>query len=120
MSSSTFSQIFTSYLSNLPTLIAYLVACVIVIIKWRQAGGTVSLWALLAFGLSLAMAVIMPLVYASIQSGRGGATDMTSIATIYRLLGWAQSFLRTLIVVFFLLAIYSGRAPRAAQTAWPA
>ena len=89
---------------QLPTLIVCLAAGVVVLTKWRQAPRS-SLWAILGFGLVLALCVVMPVVQTAIFQSHDNANRGLALS----ILGIVGSVLHAIAYVLLLVAVFAGR-----------
>jgi hypothetical protein len=100
---------FTMFLWQLPVLIVCLVACFVILTKWKRASDG-SLWALLGFGSVVVLCIAMPAVQAVIQGWvfQGGqrADKMWALSAASTV--WAV--LHAMIYVFLLMAVLAGRS----------
>jgi MFS family permease len=92
----------------LPRAIICLVACVVVLAKWREARSG-ALWALFGFGLALVLCFVMPLGQTMIQSWVFQDSDRASRMWAFSAFGLVGSVLQAVIYIFLLVAIFAGR-----------
>jgi len=99
----------TMFVWQLPVLIVCLVACFVILTKWKQASDG-SLWALLGFGSVVVLCIAMPAVQAVLQGWvfqSGQRADriwaLSAASTV-----WAV--LHAIIYVFLLMAVLAGRS----------
>jgi hypothetical protein len=102
----TFLSLFAVYL---PRVIICLVACVVVVAKWRDARSG-ALWALLGFGLALILCFVMPVGQSIIQHWVLQDSDRASRMWAFSAFGMIGSILQAVIYVFLLVAIFAGRS----------
>ena len=96
------------FLMNLPTLLVCLVAGVVILVKWRQ-GGAASFWALLGFGLLLALCLVVPLAQAALQHWVFQDGLRASRTWAFSAFSIVASFLHAGIYILLLAAIFAGR-----------
>ena len=102
-------QFFLNLLLNyLPSIIVSLVACVLIVTRWKQLGPA-SFWALSGFGLTLILGVGMPAVYMILNSGVLGSLNQTMTMEAYSIISICSSVLYAIALVFLLLAVLPGR-----------
>ena len=110
-----FLQMFLMYL---PTFIVCLVAGVIIATRWRQ-GSSGSVWALLGFGLALALCFVMPVGHTILRRWvftNGGASGRMWAYTSFSIVG---SVLHAGVYALLLVAIFAGRGQRSSATPPP-
>lgn len=94
---------------QLPTFIICVVACILILAKWKQAFPA-SLWALMGFGLALALSVVMPVVQATLHNWavlNGLRTDRMWVLSVF---SFVWSVLHAITYVLLLIAVFAGRA----------
>lgn len=101
--------LFSTFAVYLPRMIICLVACIVIVAKWREARGG-ALWALLGFGLALVLCFVMPVGQTMIQHWVFQSGDRASRMWAFSAFGMAGSVLQAVIYVFLLLAIFAGRS----------
>jgi len=101
----TFLSTFAVYL---PRVIICLVACIVILAKWRDAGGG-AIWALLGFGLALILCFIMPVGQNMIQHWVFQDGDQANRMWAFSVLGMVGSALQVVVYLFLLIAIFAGR-----------
>ena len=101
-----FLSIFAMYL---PTMIVCLVACVVILAKWRQASSA-SLWALLGFGLLLVLCFASPIGMVILQPWLNQGGQLQSHVWVYSAFSMVLSVLHCVAYVFLLVAIFAGRS----------
>jgi hypothetical protein len=101
--------LFSTFAVYLPRIIICLVACIVIVAKWREARGG-AIWALLGFGLALILCFVMPVGQTMIQhwvfQGAYRETRMWAFSAF----GMIGSVLQAVIYIFLLVAIFSGRS----------
>jgi hypothetical protein len=100
-----FLSMFAMYL---PTLAVSLAAVVVILIKWRQASSA-SLWALLGFGLALALCFVMPAGHTLLQHWVIQSGQQASRVWAFTAFGLIGSVLHAVIYALLLVAIFAGR-----------
>jgi hypothetical protein len=102
-------QFFLNLLLNyLPIIIVSLVACVLIVTRWKQLGPA-SFWALSGFGLTLILGVAMPGVCTILTSGVLGSLNQTMTTRAYSVFAIVSSVLYAIALVLLLLAVLAGR-----------
>src|SRR5687767_5847228 len=96
--------ILTSMLSNLPVLLAGLVAFILILTRWNEIPRA-AVWALLGFGLVLILGIFWPFVQGFVQTWvREDATGMNRDRLwAFSVMGIAHSILRALSYIFLLV-----------------
>lgn len=102
----TFLSMFAVYL---PRVIICLVACIVIVAKWREARGG-ALWALLGFGLALILCFVMPVGQTMIQHWVFQDGDRTGRMWAFSVFGIVGSALQVVVYLFLLIAIFAGRS----------
>jgi hypothetical protein len=100
---------FSSALAQSPIFFVALAGCVITFQKWRQAPRA-ALWAMLGFGLALALCLIVPLVQTLVQSWAMRGEHANQGAYVLTGLGLFWSLLRAVSYAFLLVAVFAGRS----------
>ena len=93
----------------LPRLIICVVACIVILAKWREAHSG-ALWAILGFGLALVLCVVMPVGQTVLQHWVLQNGDRESRMWAFSAFGMVGSVLQAVIYVFLLIAIFAGRS----------
>lgn len=100
----------STFAAQVPVLIVSLVACAVILAKWKE-GSRGSLWALLAFGLTLILCLVIPIVQTTAQSWAiQSGVAVTAGASVFTGLAVFWSVLRGITYVLLLVAVYAGRA----------
>jgi hypothetical protein len=99
---------FSSFAMQFPVMLVSLVAIVIILAKWRQAGGG-AIWALLGFGVALILCIVVPLVQTIVQSWVIQNGDMAHRVSVLSNLAILWSVLRAVSYALLLVAIIGGR-----------
>ena len=100
--------LFSTFAVYLPRIIICLVACVVIVAKWRDARGG-AIWALLGFGLALILCFVMPVGQTVLQHWVLQDGDRAARMWAFSALGVVGSVLQCFIYLFLLVAIYAGR-----------
>jgi uncharacterized Tic20 family protein len=98
------------FAAQLPILLVSVLGCLVVGVR-RHELSTASLWALLGFGLSVLLCVLIPVAQTLVQnwvmeSGQG----MAQRASVFTILAVVWSLLRAASYAFLLIAIIAGRS----------
>jgi hypothetical protein len=93
---------------QLPTLLVCLVACVVILTRWKQSPSG-ALWALLGFGLVLALCVVMPIVQTFLQNWVFQAEQRTERVWVYSVSSVVWAVLHATAYAFLLVAVFAGR-----------
>jgi hypothetical protein len=101
--------LFSTFAVYLPRVIICLVACVVVVAKWREARAG-ALWALLGFGLALILCFVWPVGQSIIQHWVLQDGDRASRMWAFSAFGMIGSMLQAVIYLFLLVAIFAGRS----------
>ena len=99
--------LFSTFAVYLPRIIICLVACVVIVAKWKEARGG-ALWALLGFGLALVLCFAMPVGQTMIQHWVMDG-DRAGRIWAFSAFGMFGSVLQGVIYLFLLVAIFAGR-----------
>jgi hypothetical protein len=100
--------LFSTFAVYLPRVIICLVACIVIVAKWRDARGG-ALWALLGFGLALILCFVMPVGQTMVQHWVLQDGDRASRMWAFSAFGMFGSVLQAVIYVFLLVAVFAGR-----------
>jgi uncharacterized Tic20 family protein len=104
------TALLSMFAAQLPILIVCLLGCVVVMARKNELGGA-SFWALLGFGLSIVLCILIPLVQTVVQKWTiesGGS--MAQRASLFTVLAIAWSILRAVTYALLLMAVLAGRA----------
>ncbi|PYJ07819.1 MAG: hypothetical protein DMF06_14535 [Verrucomicrobia bacterium] len=93
----------------LPRVIICLLACIVVVVRWREARGG-ALWALLGFGLALILCFVLPVGQTMLQHWVFEDGDRASRMWAFSAFGMFGSIMQSVIYLFLLLAIFTGRS----------
>lgn len=98
------------FVAQLPVLIVSVLGCVIVAARRNELGGAAS-WALMGFGLSVVLCVLIPLAQTFVQRWvmEGGAS-VTQRASMLTVLALVWSIARAVSLGLLLMAIVAGRS----------
>lgn len=102
--------LFSLFAAQLPILIVSLFGCVVVMARKNELSAAAS-WALMGFGLSIVLCVVIPLVQVLVQNWAltsGG--NMAQRASIFTVLAVVWSLLRAVSYGLLLAAILAGRS----------
>ena len=116
-----FTDVLKGILFQLPIFLASLAGLIVVIVCWRRSPAA-SLWAVLAFGLSLVLCIVIPVVQQVMwRMMMERAMGFDTRNTINMALTVVWSLLRAVSYVFLLIGVYAGRksasvAPVAARS----
>ncbi len=102
----TFLSTFAVYL---PRVIISLVACLVILAKWRDAPKG-ALWALLGFGLALVLCFVMPVGQAVLQNWALQNGNRETRMWAFSAFGMIGSVLQAVIYIFLLVAVFAGRS----------
>jgi hypothetical protein len=96
----------TMFLSQLPILLVSLVGCLMMVGRWNE-GSHAAGWALLGFGLSLVLCVLVPVGQLLVQNWVvGSGQSIAQRAWAFTALGLLWSILRALSYGLLLMAMY--------------
>lgn len=100
------TTLLTLFAGQLPILVVSLVGCLVMMGRWND-GSRAAGWALLGFGLSLALCVIMPVGQALVQSWVvGSGQSIMQRAWAFTALGLLWSVLRAASYALLLMALW--------------
>ena len=103
------TTLLTLLAGQLPILLVSLVGCLMMIGRWNE-GSRAAGWALLGFGLSLALCVLIPVVQTIVQNWAvQGGNSMAQRATVFTGLALVWSVLRAGTYALLLMALLGGR-----------
>lgn len=97
------------FAGQLPMLIVSVLGCVVVMARRNELGGAAS-WALMGFGLSALLCILIPLTQTLVQHWvlEGGAS-VGQRASVLTVLGLVWSVVRAVSLGLLLMAIVAGR-----------
>jgi hypothetical protein len=101
-------MLISMFVMNLPTLIVSIVALILLFAR-RKPADPGSLWALLGFGLALALCFVVPLAQALVQNWVMSGENHAQRAWIFTTTSGLWSVLHAVVYVFLLMAITAGR-----------
>ncbi|MFN2623899.1 MAG: hypothetical protein ABR611_13760 [Chthoniobacterales bacterium] len=102
------------FVGQLPVLIISLLGCVVIMARKNELGGAAS-WALMGFGLSILLCVLIPLTQSFVQKWvLEGGSSVAQRASVFTVLGLVWSILRAVSYGLLLMAIVAGRQQRSA------
>jgi hypothetical protein len=95
---------------QLPTLFVCFVAGVVILGRWKHAPKG-AMWALLGFGLTVILCIVIPVAQTGVQEWmtRNGGT-MSERASVLAGLGFLWSVLRAVTYALLLVAVFAGRS----------
>jgi hypothetical protein len=97
------------FVAQLPVLIVSLLGCVVIVARKNELAGAAS-WALIGFGLSIALCILIPAGQAIVQKWvMEGGTSLAQRASVLTVLGLVWSILRAVSYALLLMAILAGR-----------
>jgi uncharacterized Tic20 family protein len=100
------TTLLTLFAGQLPILLISLVGCLVMMGRWND-GSRAAGWALLGFGLSLALCVIMPVGQTLVQNWVvGSGQSMVQRAWAFTALGLVWSVLRAATYALLLMALW--------------
>ena len=100
------TTLLTLFAGQLPILLVSLLGCLVMMGRWND-GSRAAGWALLGFGLSLALCVIMPVGQTLVQSWVvGSGQSMVQRAWAFTALGLVWSVLRAATYALLLMALW--------------
>ncbi len=103
-------QLLSLFAAQLPILIVCLFGCVVIMGRKTELS-TAASWALMGFGLSVVLCVVIPLVQVFAQNWVvTGGGSMARRASVFTVLGVVWSLLRAVSYALLLMAIVAGRS----------
>jgi uncharacterized Tic20 family protein len=101
------TTLLTLFAAQLPILLVSLAGCLMMIGRWNE-GSRVAGWALLGFGLSLVLCVLIPVVQTVVQNWAvQSGNSMTQRATVFTGLALVWSVLRAATYALLLMALWT-------------
>lgn len=98
--------------AQLPVLIISVLGCVVIMARKNELSEAAS-WALMGFGLSIVLCVLIPLTQTVVQKWvMEGVTSVAQGASVFAVLGILWSILRAVSYALLLMAVLAGRAQR--------
>ena len=98
----------SSVASQVPVIIVCLIACVVIVVKWRD-GSRGSVWALLGFVVALILCLTIPITQ-SVQYSLIKSQGLAQSAPLVAGLAFLWSVLRAASYALLLIAVFAGRA----------
>jgi hypothetical protein len=108
-----FQMLMSSVASQVPVMIVCMIACVVVVVKWRD-GSRGSVWALLGFAIALVLCLTIP-VTQYVQYSLIKSQGVSQSAPLVAALALVWSLLRALSYGLLLVAVFAGREADAAK-----
>jgi hypothetical protein len=108
-STASFTLLLSSAVTQLPILVVAVVGIVFSLMKRRQAPQA-ALWAILGFGLTLALCIFVPTVQTIIQLWVMEGDSPAQRASVFAGLGILWSLLRAISYLLLLVAVFVGRS----------
>ena len=100
----------TMFAGQLPILIVSLVGCLMMVGRWNE-GARAAGWALLGFGLSLALCVLVPVGQLIVQNFVvGSGQGLVQRAWAFTAMGFLWSVLRAVTYALLLMGLLGSRA----------
>jgi hypothetical protein len=93
---------------NLPTLLICVVACIMIVGRWRK-GSAHLFWGILGFGLALILCFVIPAIQTLLQQWLIQSGGGMSRAWVFTAFGFVASILHAAIYGCLLAAIFAGR-----------
>ena len=101
------------FVAQLPVLIVSLLGCVVIVARKNELSGAAS-WALMGFGLSIVLCVVIPAAQTIVQKWvMEGGTSVAQRASLFTVLAVFWSILRAASYALLLMAVLAGRRPAA-------
>jgi hypothetical protein len=111
MNDSQLTALVSMFVAQLPVLIISLLGCVVIMARKNELGVAWS-WALMGFGLSLVLCVLIPLAQSFVQKWvLEGGTSVGQRASVFTVLALVWAILRAVSYGLLLMAILAGRTP---------
>ena len=105
------TALLSMFVGQLPILIISLLGCVVIMARKNELGGAAS-WALMGFGLSIVLCILIPLAQTFVQKWvLEGGTGVAQRASVFTVLGLVWSVLRAVSYGLLLMALITGRTP---------
>jgi hypothetical protein len=97
------------FVAQLPILIVSLLGCVVIVARKNDLGAAFS-WALMGFGLSIVLCILIPLTQMLVQKWAfESGESMAQRASVFTVLGLVWSLLRAVTYGLLLMAVLAGR-----------
>ena len=105
-----YTVLVSMFASQLPILIVSVLGCVAVGARRNELGGGAASWALMGFGLSVVLCVLIPVVQLLAQNWvMGSGQGMAQRAWVFTVLAVVWSILRAVSYGMLFMAIVAGR-----------
>jgi len=103
------TTLLTMFVAQLPILIVSLLGCVVIVARKNELGTAFS-WAVMGFGLSIVLCILVPVTQMVVQKWIWESGEsMAQRASVFAVLGLVWSVLRALSYGLLLMAIVAGR-----------
>ena len=103
------TALFSLFAAQLPILLVSMLGCLVVGVR-RQELSTASSWALMGFGLSVLLCVLIPVTQMLVQNwAMDSGHSMAQRASVFTVLAVVWSLLRATSYALLLMAIITGR-----------
>lgn len=102
-------EVLRGFVMQLPVLIVCLAAAVVILTKWREAS-LGSLWALLGFGLALALCFAIPIGQTAVRHWVTQNGNPAQLGVAFTSLAVFWSVLRAISYGLLLVAVFAGRS----------
>ena len=104
-----FTQLVSLFVAQLPVLIVSVLGCVVIMARKNELGGAAS-WALMGFGLSIVLCILIPAAQTIVQKWvMEGGTSVAQRASLFTVLAVVWSILRAVSYALLLMAVLAGR-----------
>src|ERR1043165_6388408 len=96
------------FVRRLPVLIISLLGCVVIMARKNELGGAAA-WALMGFGLSILLCIVIPLAQSFVQKWvMEGGSSLGQRASVFTVLALVWSILRAVSYGLLLMALVAG------------
>src|SRR5262245_40937434 len=102
-------EVLHGFMMQSPVLVVCLVAAVVILTKWSEAS-LASLWALLGFGLALALCFAIPIGQAAVRHWVTQNGNPAQLGAAFTSLAVFWSVLRAISYGLLLMAVFAGRS----------
>jgi len=103
------SVLLSLFVAQLPVLIVSVLGCVVIVARKNELAGAAS-WALMGFGLSIVLCILIPAAQTIVQKWvMEGGTSVAQRASLFTVLGVVWSILRAVSYALLLAALLAGR-----------
>src|SRR2546423_14415103 len=97
------------FVAQLPVLIISVLGCAVIMARKNELSAAAS-WALMGFGLSIVLCILIPVAQTIVQKWvMEGGTSVAQRASVFTLLGVVWSILRAASYGLLLMAVLAGR-----------